>query len=120
MTKKTKAKTISTVIIKLMDESYEITLNDSALYDDVLLEACTRLLEDNIKNKNLNVTAFMEAKFKNEKNTHLYNTYKVLINGSFHRYAENLRKTCIYVWKVDLSKEPIKSNVIWKTKIKTL
>ena len=62
----------------------------------------------------------MEAKLKSDENTHLYNTYKVLINGSFHKYAENLRTNFMKIWNVDLNEEPIKSSVIWKTKTKTL
>jgi hypothetical protein len=107
-------------VIKLMNDTYEVELNVLQPDDDILLEACTRLLENHIKNNNLNVSPFMEAKLKNEEETHLYNTYKVLINGAFHKYAENLRTSFLHVWNVDLSQEPIRSKEIWKTKTKTL
>jgi hypothetical protein len=40
---------------------------------------------------------------------HVYNTYIVLINAGYHKYAENLRLRFMEDSGIDLKEEPIKS-----------
>jgi len=81
---------------------------DSDIFDDVFIEACTRVLDDNLKNKNMSVAPFMESRLKRGKTTYIFNTYKILINAGYYRYAENLRIHFKRQSKIDLRDEPIK------------
>lgn len=83
---------------------------DSELHSDIVLEACTQVLEKNIKSNNKSMGAFIQAWPKsNNKDTHTFNTYKILINAGYHHYAENLRKNFKKQNKIDLKDEPIKA-----------
>jgi len=81
---------------------------DDDTFDDVLGEACTRAITDNIKDKNMTVSPFMEAKLKSGKNVFIYNTYKILMNAGYYTYAENLRSNFKNQTRIDLKYEPIR------------
>jgi len=81
---------------------------DDDIFDDVLAEACTRAITENLKEKNMIVSPFMEAKLKNGKRVYIYNTYKILINAGYHTFAENLRFNFKNQTRVDLKNEPIR------------
>jgi len=82
---------------------------DSEIFDDVFLEACTRVLEQNIKVNNTIVAPFMETRLKNRKKMYIFNTYKILINAGQYVYAENLRTNFKKQTQIDLKYEPIKA-----------
>lgn len=95
------------ILVKSAGWEEEVII-DSDIFDDIFLEACTRVLENHIKVGNLLVSPFMETRLKRGKNIYIFNTYKILINASFHEYAENLRENFKRESNIDLSKEPIK------------
>lgn len=97
-----------TIVVKCNNWTQEIDV-DIEIFDDVLLEACTRGLENAIKNGNLTVTPYIQAGEKNTSSITIYNTYKILINAGYHSFAKALRDRVKMDSKVDLEKEPIKS-----------
>ena len=121
--KKTK-KTKDYITIKSADWQESIELNES--FDDsgdVMLEACTRILEQNIKQKEKHtVGPVMEVVLhkSNKMKMCVYNTYKVLINASMHKHADVLRTIFIKNHKIDLNEEPLKSKSshLWTKKTK--
>lgn len=81
---------------------------DDEIFDDIFVEACTRSVEENIKENNMNVSAFMQSKLKNGKKIFIYNTYKILTNAGYYTYAENLRTNFKNQTRIDLKHEPLK------------
>ena len=96
-----------TIVVKCGSWSSEENV-DQSIFDDVMIEACTRALEKNIRAGNFIVTPCIQANEKNKNKLCVFNTYKILINGGFYRLAETLRETVMKSSKVDLKKEPIK------------
>ena len=82
------------------------------LFEDIFLEACTRLLERNIKSGNYTVGPYINVRLKRSRSKiYTYNTYLVLINASHHYYAENLRTAFKKQTSIDLKCEPMKAMV---------
>lgn len=114
-TNKSKIQTIVVSFANLIDFEKEIKINTDDVCDDIYLEACTRAVELNIKDKKLVIVPFIEARLKNEpdkKKFKLYNSYKVLINAAYHRYAKNLRDEFKKTNNIDLNDEPICANLV--------
>ena len=99
------------IIVKGHDWIETITV-DNTIFDDYIIEACTQALEKKIHDGMLKVTpviqAWEETKRKKTKVT-IYNTYKLLVNASFHDKAELLRSFFLHETKIDLAKEPLKA-----------
>ncbi len=101
------------ITVKSVDWTHDVEV-DSNIFEDVFIEACTKVLEENLKNKNTRVGIIMEACLKSTpKKIYTINTYKILINAGFHQYAENLRKNYKKQTKsqgkeIDVKDEPIK------------
>jgi hypothetical protein len=96
-------------IVWVHSVNWEKTVSvDSDIFDDVLGEACTRVLSENIKENNMTVSPFIEARLKNGKQIYIYNTYKILINAGYYTYAENLRTNFKSQTQIDLKNEPIR------------
>ncbi len=94
--------------ISVRSANWEVDIKiDSRIFDDVYIEACTRILENNIRGGNLAVSPFMEANLKNKKDIFIFNTYKILSNAGYHTYAENLRFNFKKQTAIDLKYEPI-------------
>jgi len=82
---------------------------DDDIFDDVLVEACTQAITENIKNKNMTVSPFMEVRLnKKGSRVYIYNTYKVLINAGYYTHAENLRYNFRTQTHIDLKTEPMR------------
>ena len=105
-----KYKTIIVTFAKLKGYKQEIKI-DANDCEDFYLEACTRAVELNIKNNKTVITPFVEAKIKNKKGFRVYNTYKILINASYHIYAKTLRDNFKKSYNVDLNDEPIRAKI---------
>lgn len=85
---------------------------NTTLFNDIYAEACTRIIEQMAKEKQLKVGAVMIcwSSNKNEKKLITYNSYKILINAGLHNHAELLRKSLYKLTSIDWATEPIKSN----------
>jgi len=80
---------------------------DSEIFDDVFLEACTRVVELNIKENNQTVSPYMETVEVDKKKVRIFNTYKILVNAGYHGLAKKLRNMIMESSKIDLMNEPI-------------
>ena len=98
---------LKTISVRSANWEMDIQIDDD-IFDDVYVEACTRILEKNIRVGNLTVSPFMEANIKNRKKIFVFNTYKILINAGYHKFAENLRFNFKKQTSIDLKYEPIK------------
>jgi len=105
---------IKTVVVKFANlEKYQREIDiDTTMYEDFYLEACTRAVEQNIRDKKTMITPFIEVKVKDTKFFKIYNAYKVLINASYHIYANTLRLDFKKTYNVDLDREPICSKSV--------
>ena len=84
---------------------------DSDLFDDIYAEACTRIIEQMARQKQIRLAAVMIcwSESKSEKKLITYNSYKILINAGLHKQAEFLRKNLYKQTNIDWASEPIKS-----------
>ncbi len=97
------------IVVKLQTETYTFPIED--IFDDPFMEACTRLVEYKCKTQSdfaIPPCLFASLDRKGAKH-HVYNSYIVMVNAGFHKYAEILRANFIKNTGVDLQKEPIKS-----------
>ena len=89
---------------------------DESIYNDPHIEACTKCIEDKIKNlrndDDFLVNPIMIVKSLKRKNSKekIVNTYKVLLNASFPYRAETLRRVFYDSTEIDLAKEPLSSS----------
>ena len=100
---------VKTVVVKFANlDKYQREIDiDTTMCDDFYLEACTRAVEQNIRDKKTMITPFIEVKVKNNKYFRIYNAYKVLINASYHIYANTLRIDFKKTYDIDLNDEPV-------------
>ena len=80
---------------------------DINVFDDFYVEACTRAVETNIKNKKRAITPFVEVRLKDDDKFKVYNVYKILINAAYHNHAQCLRESFKKSYDVDLNDEPL-------------
>jgi hypothetical protein len=103
------------VVILLDNNKYEIEVN-SDIFEDYRLEACTQVVEKLFNLGVYKVTPFMYCEDIDTSgvtptvNVATYNTYKVIINASFHDKAEKLRQIFLNQNNIDLATEPIQGN----------
>ena len=89
---------------------------DESIFNDPHIEACTKCIEDKIKNlrndDDFLVNPIMIVKSLKRKNSKekIVNTYKVLLNASFPYRAETLRRVSYDSTEIDLAKEPLSSS----------
>lgn len=106
-----KSSGIKKIIVKCLNWREEIEI-DSAVFDDVYMEAATRAIEKRMKLPNFNIAVVMECYDKKDvrkKDKHfVYNTYFVLVNVGQHHKAELLRMNFLKEHGVDLQKESMK------------
>ena len=84
---------------------------DSDLFDDIYAEACTQIIEQMAKEKQIRLAAVMIcwSGSKSENKLITYNSYKILINAGLHKEAAFLRKNLYKQTNIDWAEEPIKS-----------
>lgn len=97
------------IIVTLTGEAYTFQIED--IFDDPFMEACTRLVEYKCKTQtNFAIPPCLFAALDRKGAKHqVYNSYIVMVNAGFHKYAETLRSNFMKNTGVDLQKEPIKS-----------
>lgn len=103
---------MKTILVKCANWT-ELVKVDETIFDDYCAEACTRVIEKKFKEESCNVSAFLQCIVFNKNNEpgkriYIYNTYKILVNASFHKKAEVLRHIFLKDTKIDLATEPIK------------
>jgi len=102
-------------LVKSANWSMTISV-DEEIFGDPHIEACTKCLEEKIKNlkydDDLLVNPIMIVKSLKRKNSRekIVNTYKILLNAAFPYRAETLRKIFYNSTEIDLAKEPISSS----------
>jgi hypothetical protein len=97
------------IVVKISPETYTLDIED--IFDDPFIEACTRIIEFRRKSQeSMAVPPCILANLDRKgAKIHVYNTYIVLINAGYHKYAENLRLRFMEDSGIDLKEEPIKS-----------
>jgi hypothetical protein len=120
MKKPMKAKTsIKTIVVKCLDWKQEVKV-DADIFDDVYMEAATRVIESNRSKPNFSVSIVMECyekKHNKDPNLHfVYNTYFVLINAAMYEKAEILRLNFIKLHGIDLKKQSLKEDEYGKNR----
>jgi hypothetical protein len=109
-----KSSTIKVVIVKLNGKRRQISV-DSAIYDDIFIEAATRVAEEHKNdqsffNKILIVGECYEKGDEKDISKHYQvNMYHVLVNAALYSIAELLREKTLNLHKIDLQSEPILS-----------
>jgi hypothetical protein len=93
-------------IVKHNGTAYEFDI-DTDIFDDIGLEACTRLVELLSKQPSMKLFEWIDVTVKGKK-SYVYNTNKILINAGLYKKAEILRSAYIKELKNDLNKHPIK------------
>lgn len=80
------------------------------IFDDIYAEACTKIIEQMAKERQIRLAAVMICWEDNDigKKMIFYNSYKILINAGLHKQAEFLRKNLYNQTKIDWATEPIK------------
>ena len=97
------------VLVRFSSEYFTIDVED--IFDDPFMEACTRAIEFKYKtaDKLSAPPCIVACLDRKGAKIHVYNTYIVLINAGYHKYAENLRLRFMEDSGIDLKEEPIKS-----------
>jgi hypothetical protein len=110
-----KSSSIKDVIVKINNTEHLVEV-DSNLFDDIFVEAATRVVEKYKKNmpffhKLKVVVDCREGKQLKVKPKVSYslNMYFILINAGLYSIAELLREKTNELYKIDLIKEPISS-----------
>lgn len=98
------------VIVSSAEWEEEIYI-ECDVFEDVLTEACTRILENNIKEPTFKIFPILYVRYKNDdiQKNKTFNTYKILINASMYSQAEIIRKNFLKDMGVDLNDEPLHS-----------
>ena len=92
-----KSSTIKKVIVKMKGKGYEVSV-DSEIFDDIYIEAATRVVEKNKRNvaffsKLMIIAECYEKKdVKNVENHFQINMYHILINAGMYSLGELLRE----------------------------
>jgi len=97
------------ILARIGTEYFPLEIED--IFDDPYMEACTRAIEYKCKTSDkVSIPPCIIASLDRQNaKTHVYNTYNVLINAGFHKFAENLRVRFMNDSGIDLQKEPAKS-----------
>lgn len=112
MKKSVKGSRFKTIIVKCLNWKCAIDI-DSEIFDDIYMEAATRIIEKNIDTPNFSVAIVMECyEKKDEKNIkkhYVYNTFFVLINAGLYEKAKMLKLNFFKEYGVDLEKQGLKA-----------
>lgn len=110
-----KSSTAKVVIVKLNGKRNQITV-DSAVHDDIFIEAATRVVEKHRSDMSFfhKIRIIGECYEKIDEadiNKHYQiNMYHILINAGLYSVAELLREKAKNLHKVDLQLEPARAN----------
>lgn len=101
---------MKTVVVKCISWTQEVKI-DEKLFDDYMLEACTRAVEIHFKDNPKIITPVLHCHLKSSKKSkiHTYNSYIILINAAYYNMAEFLRLKFLKETAIDLAKEPVKA-----------
>ncbi len=107
MQKIMKSSTIKTIVVCLSADNISEHGIDMELFEDPYMEAVTRAVEKNKKNRGAIIHSTTQCwDKKTPKITHTYNSYWILVNASSYRKAEQLREKFKMQHNIDLAKEP--------------
>lgn len=128
MGKTMKSSAIKTIVVSLTADNVSEFEVDTEVFEDPFLEAATRAVEKCKKNKGAiirPVTSCWEKELvaetpeelkkktvkksgkKMAKDTHLYNSYWILVNAGCYQKAEQLREKFKMQHNIDLKNEPL-------------
>jgi hypothetical protein len=106
-----KSPTLKKIVVKCLNWQ-EIAEIDASIFDDVYMEAATRIIEKKKNEEDLQVAVVMECwekkDVKKPDKHFMYNTYFILINAGLHEKAEILRFNFMSSHNIDLQKESLK------------
>jgi len=110
MKKSMKAAKLRKIVVKCLNWTDEIEV-DANLFDDVYMEAATRVIEKNRDTPDFTVAIIMVCYDKKDEkniNKHIcYNTYFVLVNAALYEKAELLRLNFLKATKIDIQKQSL-------------
>lgn len=110
-----KSSTAKVVIVKINGKKSQVTV-DSAVFDDVFIEAATRVVEKQKKNMSffhkIRIIGICYEKADEADVTKHYqiNLYHILMNAGLYSVAELLREKAKNLHNVDLQLEPARAN----------
>ena len=103
------------MIAKINGKTYQVSV-DSAIFDDVYVEAVTRVVENHKKDieffHKIKIVAecYDKKDVKNIEKHEQLNMYHILMNAGLYSISELLRVKTKNLHKVDLKQEPVRSN----------
>jgi hypothetical protein len=115
MQKTMKSSTAKVVIVNLNKKKYQVTV-DAAVYDDIYIEAATRVVEKKKKDMSffhkmhLIAECYEKADTEKVENHYQLNMYHVLMNAGLYSIAELLRTKAKNLHDVDIQLEPARAN----------
>lgn len=108
MPKIMKQSAIRTIVVCLTADNISEHEIDTNVFDDPFAEAATRAAEIGRKTKGAIIRSVTQCwEKKSPKKIYFYNSYKILLNASSFKKAEQLRQKIILQHKIDLAKEPL-------------
>lgn len=110
-----KSSTTKVVIVKINGKKNQVTV-DTAIHDDIFVEAATRVVEKQRGNASyftktkLIGLCYLKDDHKNPERHQHVNLYYVLMNAGFYDLAELVRDKTKEAHKVDLQTQPMRCN----------
>jgi len=110
-----KSPTAKQMIARINGKTYQISV-DSSIFDDVYVEAVTRVVENHKKDitffhKMKVIAECYEKKDAKDVSKHVtVNMYHILLNAGMYSLSELLRTKTKNLHKIDLQLEPIRTN----------
>ncbi len=113
MKKSMKPSKLKKIVVKCLDWT-DVVEVDADIFDDVYLEAATRVVEKNRNTPDFTVSIVIvcyEKKDEKDSNKHIcYNTYYVLVNAAMYDKAELLRLNFLKIYNIDIKKQSLHGN----------
>lgn len=110
MRKYMKPSKLKTIVVKSLDWTNEIEI-DSEIFDDVYVEAATRIVEKGLEKPNFLIAAVIFCYDKQDEKTPdkhcTCNTYHILVNAALYDKAELLRLNFLKEKGIDLRTQPV-------------
>ena len=116
MSKVMKSSTIKKIIVKINGKRSIVTV-DAAVFDDIVIESATRVIEKHRENlsffhKILIIGECYEVEHESDPEKHFQiNLYHILLNAGLYSVAELLREKTKNLHNVDIQLEPARANV---------
>lgn len=100
-----------TVVVEMLKSRYDVIV-DANIFDNIHMEAATRIIEKYKDDRDFKVAAVMQCYDKAEEadlNKHMvYNTYYVFINAGLYVKAEKLRDIVKKTHNIDMKYDAMK------------